>query len=58
MCEFYAGIYFALPSQSTAQLQSVLGFALPDLYAAVIVFAVKAHTYFEAKGTYVTYGVY
>ena len=51
--EFYAGIYAALPSRSTAnnqQLQKTLNSALPELYAAVIVFAVKARTYFEAGG--------
>ena len=53
ICEFYAGIYAALPSRSTAyslQLQSLLNSALPELYAAVIVFSVKARTYFEAGG--------
>ena len=52
--EFYAGIYAALPSRSTTanrlQLQKTLNSALPGLYAAVIVFAVKARTYFEAGG--------
>ena len=62
--EFYAGLYLALPLQSTAnslQLQRILNSALPELYAAVIVFAVKAHTYFEAGGTshtFVVRGVY
>ena len=55
LCEYYASIYVGvpLPSQSTAnslQLQSILYSALPELYAAVIVFAVKARTYFEARG--------
>ena len=55
MCEFYSSIYsgVTLPSQSTvnsSQLQSMLDSALPGLYAAVIVFSVKARTYFEAKG--------
>ena len=50
--EFYAGIYAALPSQPTAspQLQMTLNSVLPELYAAIIVFAVKARTYFEAGG--------
>ena len=50
--EFYAGIYAVLPSHPTAspQLQRTLNSALPELYAAVIVFAVKARTYFEAGG--------
>ena len=58
ICDFYAGIYVGvlLPSQSTAhslKLQSILDSALPELYAAVIVFSVKARTYFEAKGSYI-----
>ena len=49
--EFYAGIYATLPSQPTSlQLQRILNSALPELYAAVIVFAIKARTYFEAGG--------
>lgn len=60
ICEFYADIYAGalLPSQSTAnsqQLQSIRDSALPQLYAAVIVFAVKARTYFEAGSTYASY---
>ena len=56
ICEFYSEIYngVLLPSQSTEntlQLQTKLESALPELYAAVIVFSVKAVTYFEAKGT-------
>ena len=46
-------IRVGLPSGSTEnsqQLQSMLGAALPDLYAAVIIFIVKAHSYFEARG--------
>ena len=53
MCQFYSSIYIGLPSQSTmnsSKLQSMRNSALPDLYAAVIVFSVKARTYFEAKG--------
>ena len=57
ICEFYSGIYngVSLPLQSTtnsSQLQSMLDSALPELYAAVIVFSVKARTYFENKGTF------
>ena len=57
ICEFYAGIYVEVPlsSQSTLnslRLQSILDSALPELYAAVIVFAVKARTFFEARGMY------
>lgn len=57
ICEFYAGIYMgvSLPLRSTAsnnlQSQSMPDSALPELYAAVIVFAVKARVYFEARGT-------
>ena len=58
-CEFYAGIYSGvqLPSESTentntVQLKEKLESALPELYAAVIVFSVKAKTYFEAQCTY------
>lgn len=55
ICEFYAGIFTGvdLPLRSTAnnfQPQSVPDSALPELYAALIVFAVKARAYFEAKG--------
>ena len=63
ICEFYAGIYVGVPlsSQSTAnslQRQNMLDSALPELYAAVIVFAVKARAYFEARGMYAVYGVH
>ena len=58
ICQFYSGIYngVSLPTGSTEsslQLQRMLDSSLPELYAAVIVFSVKAYTYFEAKGTYV-----
>ena len=58
ICDFYSSIYkgVPLPSLSAAnslQLESILDCALPELYAAVIVFSVKARTYFEAKGTYI-----
>ena len=56
ICEFFAGIFVgvALPSRSMANsLHSKLESALPEFYAAVIVFAVKARGYFEARGTYV-----
>ena len=55
--EVYAGV--SLPSQSTVnseQLQNMVDLALPELYATVIVFAVKASTYFKARGTYVVFG--
>lgn len=57
ICEFYSRIYMGvpLPLRSTAsnnlQPQSMPDSALPELYAAVIVFAVKARVYFEARGT-------
>ena len=58
ICEVYAKMYdgVSLPPSSTAnslQLQSTLDSALPELYAAVIVFAVRARSYFEGWGTYV-----
>ena len=57
MCEAYANIYneVLLPSESTentSQLKEKLESALPELYAAVIVFSVKAKTYFEDKCMY------
>ena len=56
ICEFYAGIYTRVPMPSRSivnslQLQSMQDAVLPELYAAVIVFSVKARTYFEARGT-------
>ena len=53
ICEFYAEMYYKVPlgPQSGKKLES----ALPELYAAVIVFAAKARDYFEAGGTYVEY---
>ncbi|KAF8436100.1 hypothetical protein BGX38DRAFT_1262515, partial [Terfezia claveryi] len=55
ICEFYAGIYIGVPLTSGSaanilQRQRMLESALPELYAAVIVFTVKAHAYFEARG--------
>ena len=58
ICEFYAGIYagVSLASQSTKNsLQGTLDSALPELYASVIVFAVKARAYFEDRGTYISH---
>ena len=54
--EFYTGIYVGVPlsTANSQQLQGMLDSALPELYAAVVVFAVKAHSYFEARGMYVS----
>ena len=56
ICEFYAEMYSKVPlgPQSVKKLES----ALPELYAAIIVFATKARDYFEAGGTYVEYILY
>ena len=51
ICEFYAGVCVGV-SFPSADLQTMLDSALPELYAAVIVFAVKARSYFEAGGMY------
>ena len=56
ICEFYARIYCGVALQSIEdepQLQRILNCALPEIYAAVIVFAVKARDYFEAGSMYV-----
>ena len=57
ICDFYAGIYFGVQLHSKSkgdsqQLRIILDTALPELYAAVIVFAVKARSYFEGGGMY------
>lgn len=54
--EFYTGIYVGVPlsTANSQQLQGMLDSALPELYAAVVVFAVKARSYFEARGMYVS----
>ena len=60
ICEFYSGIYFEVPlsphptapTANSLRLKNTIDSALPELYAAVIVFAVKARTYFEARGMY------
>ena len=50
---FYAGIYTGVELHGalgdTGKLHEVLDMALPELYAAVIVFAMKARQYFNAK---------
>ena len=63
ICEFYTEIYtnVSLPLQSTAnslRLQVKLDSALPELYAAVIVFAVKARSYYESRGIYYMWSSY
>ena len=56
ICNFFAGVFMGVPlSTVDRQLQSMLDSALPELYAAVIVFAVKARSYFEARGMYIVY---
>ena len=64
MCEVYAEIYAGAPLSSqpasySLQRQSKLDSALPELYATIIVFAVKARTYLEARGMYMwsTYNI-
>ena len=55
ICEVYAGIYCGVALQSIEDephLQRILDSALPEVYAAVIVFAVKARDYFEGGSTY------
>ena len=57
ICQFYSGIHNGVSlltssTESSLQLQRMLDSSLPELYAAVIVFSVKAQTYFEARGTY------
>ena len=61
ICDFYAGIYFGVyfgvpfgpqSTENSLQLRTMLESGLPELYAAVIVFAVKARTYFEAGSMY------
>ena len=56
LCQFYANKYSgALRSTANTQLQEMLDSALPELYAAIIVFVVKARNYFETKGEYTLY---
>ena len=51
ICEFYAGVCVGV-SLPSADLQSMIDSALPELYATVIVFAVKACSYFGAGGMF------
>lgn len=59
ICEFYAEMCIGvrLSTEDSSQLEGMLDSALPELYAAVIVFAVKARSYFEARGTYAKYRI-
>lgn len=51
ICQFYSAIYNGVSlSSNSSQFQSILDSALPELYAAVVIFSVKACTFFEAKG--------
>ena len=61
ICESYVGIYVGVPlslrstvpsAANCLRRQGMLDSALPELYAAIIVFAVKTRVYFEARGTY------
>ena len=51
ICEIYAEMYCRASLGSKLLLK--LDTALPELYAAVIVFKVKARDYFEAGGVYI-----
>ena len=59
ICEFYANVYaetlgtgITLSSDHmTRSLQQNLDSALPELYAAVLVFSVKARQYFDPSNT-------
>jgi len=50
---FYAGVYTGVGSDTamgdTGKLHDILDMALPELYAAVIVFAIKARQYFDSR---------
>ena len=56
ICEFYANVYaetgIALSSdQMTCRLQQSLDSALPEFYAAVLVFSAKARQYFDPSNS-------
>ena len=49
---FYAGIYTKISLHTMGdinKLHEVLDMALPELYAAIIVFTIKARQYFDAR---------
>ena len=57
ICEFYSSIYNGVPlpalsAENSLQFRNMLESVLPGLYASVVVFSIKARTYFEAKGMY------
>jgi len=53
LAEFYAGIYVGVPlhasTPNSLALRNTLDLALPELYAAVIVFSIKVREYFNAR---------
>ena len=56
ICEFYTNVYVEMgitlsSDQMTHSLQQSLDSALPELYAAVLVFSVKARQYFDPSNT-------
>ena len=57
ICELYAGIYIRVPFPSQSKVNDILDSALPELYATVIVFTVKARTYFQDRGTHATWNI-
>jgi len=47
---FYAGIYTGVGLVGdTSKLHKILNMALPELYAAIMVFVIKAQRYFDAR---------
>lgn len=57
LCEFYARVYLETlkitlsAAQTTDSLEGILDLALPEFYAAVLVFSVKARQYFNPSNT-------
>ena len=49
MCEFYADIYVGFDSVLSTKLHTTLELALPKMYAAILVFSIKACQYFDAQ---------
>ena len=49
-CEFYASIYMGvLMPDNNSNLQTTIDSALPQFYAAVMVFAMKAQDYYNTR---------